>query len=142
MIPEFVGRLPVVVPMRSLTRAEILNVMTEPKNALVKQYKAMFEIDGCQLEFTDDALEELADRGHAARDRRALAALDVRAGAARPALRHRPRKGERIVITWPSSSANAWLAASRGREASAASARRPEPAGVRPPRHSADDRRR
>ncbi|MBI5853434.1 MAG: ATP-dependent Clp protease ATP-binding subunit ClpX [Planctomycetes bacterium] len=60
MIPEFVGRLPVVVPMRSLTRAEIISVMTEPKNALVKQYQAFFEMDGCELEVSDDALEELA----------------------------------------------------------------------------------
>jgi ATP-dependent Clp protease ATP-binding subunit ClpX len=61
MIPEFVGRLPVVAPMRSLTRAEILDVMTQPRNALIKQFKAMFELDGCQLEFTADALETLAD---------------------------------------------------------------------------------
>ncbi len=60
MIPEFVGRLPVIVPMRSLTRAEIVSVMTEPKNAMVKQYQAFFEMDGCELDITDDALEELA----------------------------------------------------------------------------------
>ncbi|MBL8736959.1 MAG: ATP-dependent Clp protease ATP-binding subunit ClpX [Planctomycetes bacterium] len=99
MIPEFVGRLPVTVPMRSLTRDEILNVMTEPKNALVKQYKAMFELDGCQLEFTDDALGAFADeamkRETGVRSLRAMfeeVLLDLRyeIGA---------RKGERIVIT-------------------------------------------
>ena len=50
MIPEFVGRLPVTVAMRSLTHDEVLNVMTQPKNALLRQYKAMFELDSVQLE--------------------------------------------------------------------------------------------
>ncbi|MBX3461677.1 MAG: ATP-dependent Clp protease ATP-binding subunit ClpX [Planctomycetes bacterium] len=99
MIPEFVGRLPVTVPMRSLTRDEILNVMTQPKNALIKQYKAMFELDGCQLEFTDEALGVLADtamqRETGVRSLRTLfeqLLLDLRfdIGA---------RKGERIVVT-------------------------------------------
>jgi ATP-dependent Clp protease ATP-binding subunit ClpX len=99
MIPEFVGRLPVTVPMRSLTRDEILNVMTQPKNALVRQYKAMFELDGCQLEFTDEALGALADmamqRDTGVRSLRTMfeqLLLDLRfdIGA---------RKGERIVVT-------------------------------------------
>jgi ATP-dependent Clp protease ATP-binding subunit ClpX len=99
MIPEFVGRLPVTVPMRSLTREEILSVMTEPKNALVKQYKAMFELDGCQLEFTDEALGVLADqamtRETGVRSLRAMfeqLLLDLRYSIG-------SRKGERIVIT-------------------------------------------
>ncbi len=61
MIPEFVGRLPVLVPMKSLSRDEILRVMTEPRNALVKQYQAYFEMEGCSLEFTPDALDRLAE---------------------------------------------------------------------------------
>jgi ATP-dependent Clp protease ATP-binding subunit ClpX len=61
MIPEFVGRLPVLAPMRSLTRAEIIAVMTEPKNALVKQYQAFFEMENCELEFSPEALEQIAD---------------------------------------------------------------------------------
>jgi ATP-dependent Clp protease ATP-binding subunit ClpX len=60
MIPEFVGRLPVTVAMRSLTHDEILNVMTQPKNALIRQYKAMFELDSVNLEFSDGALSVLA----------------------------------------------------------------------------------
>ncbi len=60
MIPEFVGRLPVVAPMRSLTGEEVLAVMTQPKNALVKQYQAFFDMDGCRLEFTDEALRHIA----------------------------------------------------------------------------------
>ena len=99
MIPEFVGRLPVTVPMRSLTRDEILSVMTSPKNALVKQFKAMFEMDGCQLEFTDEALGEIADqamqRETGVRSLRSMfeqMMLDVRFDIA-------SRKGETIVIT-------------------------------------------
>jgi ATP-dependent Clp protease ATP-binding subunit ClpX len=61
MIPEFIGRLPVLVPMQSLGRDQILSVMTEPKNALVKQYQALFEMENCKLEFTKDALEYMAD---------------------------------------------------------------------------------
>jgi ATP-dependent Clp protease ATP-binding subunit ClpX len=99
MIPEFVGRLPVTVPMRSLTREEVLTVMTQPKNALVKQYKAMLELDGCQLEFTDEALGVLADqamtRETGVRSLRSMfeqVLLDLRFSI-------NSRKGERIVIT-------------------------------------------
>ena len=99
MIPEFVGRLPVSVPMRSLTHAEILNVLTQPKNALVKQYKAMLELDGCQLEFTDAALSLFADeamkRETGVRSLRSMfeeVLLDLRYEIG-------SRKGERIVIT-------------------------------------------
>jgi ATP-dependent Clp protease ATP-binding subunit ClpX len=99
MIPEFVGRLPVTVPMRSLTRDEILGVMTQPKNALVRQYKSMFEMDGCQLEFTDEALGAMADqamqRDTGVRSLRSMfeqLLLDVRFDIG-------SRKGERIVVT-------------------------------------------
>ncbi|MCA8955919.1 MAG: AAA family ATPase, partial [Planctomycetes bacterium] len=60
LIPEFVGRLPVIAPMLSLTKEEIIQVMTQPKNALVKQYQAYFDMDGCKLEFTDEALADIA----------------------------------------------------------------------------------
>ncbi len=60
LIPEFIGRLPIMAPMLSLTRSEIIQVMTQPKNALVKQFQAFFEMDDCKLEFTDDALREIA----------------------------------------------------------------------------------
>jgi ATP-dependent Clp protease ATP-binding subunit ClpX len=65
MIPEFVGRLPVLVPMRSLQREEVLQVMTEPKNALVKQYRRLFEMEGADIEFTPEALLEIAKRAKA-----------------------------------------------------------------------------
>ena len=61
LIPEFVGRLPVVTPLRSLTKEEVVSVMTQPKNALVKQYQAYFEMEKATLEFTDDALSRIAE---------------------------------------------------------------------------------
>jgi ATP-dependent Clp protease ATP-binding subunit ClpX len=60
-IPELVGRLPVVVSTRSLDKSAMKKVLTEPKNALSKQYEAMFRMDEVALEFTDDALEAAAD---------------------------------------------------------------------------------
>ena len=59
-IPEFVGRLPVVVALNSLHKDDLVRVLTEPKNAFVRQYKALFEIDGVDLVFTEDALEAAA----------------------------------------------------------------------------------
>ncbi len=61
LIPEFVGRLPVITTLHSLSRDDLIRVMTEPKNAIVKQYEAFFEMEGSKLEFTQDALEEIAD---------------------------------------------------------------------------------
>jgi ATP-dependent Clp protease ATP-binding subunit ClpX len=61
LIPEFVGRLPVVTNVEKLDRAALIEILTQPKNALVKQYAKQFEFDGIELEFTDDALEEIAD---------------------------------------------------------------------------------
>ncbi len=60
LIPEFVGRLPVMAPMIALTKDQIIKVMTKPKNALVKEYQAYFEMDDSKLEFTEDALHEVA----------------------------------------------------------------------------------
>jgi ATP-dependent Clp protease ATP-binding subunit ClpX len=61
LIPEFVGRLPVVCNVDPLDHAALIQILTEPRNALIKQYAKIFEIDGVQLEFTDDALEAIAD---------------------------------------------------------------------------------
>src|SRR5690606_8303546 len=60
MIPEFVGRLPVIVPMQSLTKEEVVRVMKEPRNALLKQFQLHFEMDDCRLEITDDAIDAIA----------------------------------------------------------------------------------
>ena len=61
LIPEFVGRLPVVVTLESLDNDALVNILTQPKNALVKQYKKLFEIDNVELDFTDDALKAIAN---------------------------------------------------------------------------------
>src|SRR3546814_2492080 len=62
LIPEFVGRLPVVATVSKLDQSALARILTEPRNALIKQYQRMFEIDGVELEFTDDALEAIADQ--------------------------------------------------------------------------------
>lgn len=61
LIPEFVGRLPVVVTLESLDNTALVNILTEPRNALVKQYKKLFEIDNVELNFTDESLKAIAD---------------------------------------------------------------------------------
>ncbi|MGH3646782.1 MAG: ATP-dependent Clp protease ATP-binding subunit ClpX [Micromonosporaceae bacterium] len=76
MIPEFVGRLPVLTSVRNLDRDALIQILTEPRNALVKQYQRLFELDAVELEFSDDALESIADqailRGTGARGLRAI----------------------------------------------------------------------
>jgi ATP-dependent Clp protease ATP-binding subunit ClpX len=62
MIPEFVGRVPVITNVRALDRDALIRILTEPRNALVKQYRRLFELDNVELEFTDDALEAVADQ--------------------------------------------------------------------------------
>ena len=61
LIPEFVGRLPMVVSLESLDQDALINILSKPKNALVKQYNKLFEIDNVELEFTEDALKAIAD---------------------------------------------------------------------------------
>jgi ATP-dependent Clp protease ATP-binding subunit ClpX len=76
MIPEFIGRLPVITSVQALDREALIQILTEPKNALVRQYRRLFELDGVELEFSDDALEAIADqailRGTGARGLRAI----------------------------------------------------------------------
>lgn len=62
LIPEFVGRLPVSVALDHLTEAELMRILTEPKNAVVKQYKKFFELDDVELEFTEDAIAAVAQQ--------------------------------------------------------------------------------
>jgi ATP-dependent Clp protease ATP-binding subunit ClpX len=62
IIPEFIGRLPVIAPLLPLTVEAMVQILTEPKNALVKQYQKFFQMEGCELEFTDAALRLLATR--------------------------------------------------------------------------------
>jgi ATP-dependent Clp protease ATP-binding subunit ClpX len=76
MIPEFVGRLPVITSVHNLDREALIQILTEPRNAFVKQYKRLFELDGVDLEFSPDAIEAIADqallRGTGARGLRAI----------------------------------------------------------------------
>jgi ATP-dependent Clp protease ATP-binding subunit ClpX len=60
LIPEFVGRLPVVATLEELDEEALVQILTEPKNALTKQYAKLFEMEGCDLEFRDDALRCVA----------------------------------------------------------------------------------
>jgi ATP-dependent Clp protease ATP-binding subunit ClpX len=61
LIPEFVGRLPVVGVLSDLDKAALVRILTEPKNALIRQYQRLFEFENVRLRFTDDALETVAD---------------------------------------------------------------------------------
>ena len=76
LIPEFVGRLPVIGAVANLEKEALVRILVEPKNALLKQYKKVFELDNVELEFTDDALDAVADqalvRGTGARGLRAI----------------------------------------------------------------------
>ncbi len=62
LIPEFIGRLPVIGVVDLLDHAALTRILTEPRNALVKQYQQMFELDGVELEFTDDAISAVVDQ--------------------------------------------------------------------------------
>ncbi len=62
LIPEFVGRLPVIATLEDLDEDALVTILTEPKNALVKQYQRLFELEDAQLTFTDDALKAIAKR--------------------------------------------------------------------------------
>ncbi len=76
MIPEFIGRLPILTSVENLDRATLMQILTEPKNALVKQYHRLFELDGVEFEISQEALELVADlaikRGTGARGLRAI----------------------------------------------------------------------
>ena len=62
LIPELVGRLPVITALEDLDEASLVRILTEPKNSLVKQYQAMFHMDGVELVFQEDALKAVAKK--------------------------------------------------------------------------------
>ncbi|MTA32054.1 MAG: ATP-dependent Clp protease ATP-binding subunit ClpX, partial [Actinobacteria bacterium] len=76
MIPEFIGRLPVLTSVENLDKPALMEILTEPKNALVKQYQRLFNLDDVELEFTTESLDAIADlallRGTGARGLRAI----------------------------------------------------------------------
>ncbi|MEW2893305.1 AAA family ATPase, partial [Lactiplantibacillus plantarum] len=62
LIPEFIGRLPVMAALEKLTEEDLVHILTEPKNSLVKQYKKLFDLDDVELVFEDQALREIAKK--------------------------------------------------------------------------------
>ena len=58
MIPEIIGRVPMVVSLDQLDREALIRILKEPKNSIIKQYQKLFEMDGVELSFADDAIEE------------------------------------------------------------------------------------
>jgi len=76
LIPEFIGRLPLIASVNKLDNPALVQILTEPRNALLKQYQKLFELDGVELEFTEDAITAIADkameRGTGARGLRAI----------------------------------------------------------------------
>ena len=62
LIPEFIGRLPIIATLKDLDKSALINILTKPKNALIKQYEKMFDMENVKLTFTDDALEAISDR--------------------------------------------------------------------------------
>ncbi|HEV8538396.1 MAG TPA: ATP-dependent Clp protease ATP-binding subunit ClpX, partial [Bacteroidota bacterium] len=75
-IPEFIGRLPVVAPLHSLNEKALLNILVEPRNAIVKQYLKLFRLEGVELEFEPNALKAIvrraSERGTGARALRSI----------------------------------------------------------------------
>ena len=82
LIPEFVGRLPVIATLDELDEAALVRILTEPKNAITKQFARLFEMENCEIEFRDEALRGRA-QGHGAQDRCPRPAHDPRTRAAR-----------------------------------------------------------
>ena len=76
LIPEFIGRLPMIASVQPLDKSALMQILTEPRNALIKQFHKLFDLDGVQLEFTDDAIDAVAEkalqRGTGARGLRAI----------------------------------------------------------------------
>jgi ATP-dependent Clp protease ATP-binding subunit ClpX len=62
LIPEFIGRLPIIATLEDLDKAALINILTKPKNALIKQYEKMFDMENVKLTFTNDSLEAIADK--------------------------------------------------------------------------------
>ena len=62
LIPEFIGRLPIVATLKDLDKEALIKILVEPKNSLVKQYQKLFEIDGVELIFEQEALEAIVEK--------------------------------------------------------------------------------
>jgi ATP-dependent Clp protease ATP-binding subunit ClpX len=97
MIPELVGRLPILCPLMPLDRDAMISILTEPKNAIVRQYQHLFGLEGARLEFTRDALELIADRA-LARDTGARALRAVIDEIMVPHMYHLPELDNRDAV--------------------------------------------
>lgn len=75
MIPEFLGRLPIIFSLENLTKDMLVKIMKEPRNAILKQYEKLLELDEVKLEFADDALEAIAPKSNGEKDRSACIAV-------------------------------------------------------------------
>ena len=62
LIPEFIGRLPIIATLKDLKKKDLIEILTKPKNALIKQYQKMFQLDDVKLTFTEDSLGSIADK--------------------------------------------------------------------------------
>ncbi len=69
LIPEFIGRLPVLASIDQLSREDLITILTEPKNALTKQFERLFDFDDIELVFGADSLDAIADKAIQSRDR-------------------------------------------------------------------------
>ena len=100
IIPELIGRLPVVTTLNSLTREDLIRILTEPKNAMVRQYQAMLSYDGVELVFERSALEAIADKA-IEREIGARGLRSIMEGVMTDVMFEAPSDGsiERVVIT-------------------------------------------
>ncbi|MEE1651740.1 ATP-dependent Clp protease ATP-binding subunit ClpX [Brachybacterium sp. J144] len=100
LIPEFIGRLPVITSVTNLDRPALISILTEPRNALVKQYQKMFALDGVELDFEQSALEAIADRA-IARETGARGLRAILEEALQPVMFEVPSRDDvaKVVIT-------------------------------------------
>jgi ATP-dependent Clp protease ATP-binding subunit ClpX len=100
MIPEFVGRLPVIAPLASLGPDELVRTLTEPRNALVRQYQSLFALEQCELDFTPDALRAVAEKALSMKTG-VRAARSIIEGLMLDVVFHLPERGQqlRYVVT-------------------------------------------
>ena len=95
LIPEFIGRLPVLATLEDLDEAALVKILTEPKNALVKQYQRLFEMEGVQLTLSAEALKSRVPEGHRPQNRRTRPPLDHGIDLARQHVRAAKLEGRR-----------------------------------------------
>ena len=100
LIPEFIGRLPVLATLGDLSEPALIEILTRPKNALAKQYQRMFEMEGVKLRFQEEALHSISRGRSSARPARAACAPSWKASCSRPCSSCPPSTGvQEVVIT-------------------------------------------